>query len=180
MLTYHDKAVFLPVGRPACFQLIRELTPLLFELIPRVGTNFEELRDNVYTCGGCTGLIKFKLAETPQQKTIFGVDKGEVAISGWLNIIPPVELLQCLHMHQKTGKLLIDVKRGTGGVLFRNGGIIGAQFKKLENQEAIYDLLTENEGHFRFIPGLPAALMRTKEIEDFMAILLRGIKRIDE
>ena len=125
-------------------------------------------------------MIKFQLAETPQKKNIFGVDKGEVAISGWLKNFPPVELLQSLHMHQKTGKLLIDVKKGTGGILFRNGGIIGAQFKKLQNQEAIYTLMAENEGHFRFIPGLPAALMRTKEIEDFMALLLRGIKRLDE
>ena len=177
-LTLHDKAVALPVGRPACLQLIRNLTELLFKLLPHAASDFSEMRKTVYTCGGCTGLIKFQLAKTPHKKNVLGVDKGEVAISGLLDSVTPVEILQFLHMQRKTGKLLIDINTGTGGVLFRNGGIIAAQFKKLDNQEAVYALMAEKEGHFRFMPGLPAALMRTREIEDFMAILLRGLNRL--
>lgn len=180
-LIYHNRSVILPVGRPACFKLIRELTTLLFQLIPRVGSGFKEMRDTVYTCGGCEGgFIKFQLSETQQQKNIFAVDKGEVAVNGRLDTIPTVELMQCLHMHQKTGKLLLDVEQGTGEICFLNGSIIAAQFNKLEKQEAIFALMAETEGHFRFIPELSAALMQTEELEEFMALLLRGLKLLDE
>lgn len=181
-LIYHNRSVILPVGRPACFKLIRELTTLLFQLIPRVGSSFKEMQDTVYTCGGCEGggLIKFQLAETERQKSVFTINKGEVAVSGGLDTIPTVELLQCLHMHQKTGKLVLDVEQGTGEVLFVNGGIIAAQFKKLEKQDAVFALMAETEGNFRFIPELSADLMQTQELEDFMALLLQGLKLLDE
>lgn len=180
LLTIHDKAVLLPVGRPACLQLIRELTGLLVKLLPHIASDFVELRDTLYTCSGCSGLIKFKLAETPQKRAICVVDKGEVGISGLLDVVPPVELLQYLHMNKKTGRLLLDLEQETGGALFRNGGIIAAQYKKLDNREAVYALLEEKQGHFRFISGLPKTLMLAPEIGDFMSILLKGLKQFDE
>jgi hypothetical protein len=60
-----DKAVELPLGRPSCLLLVRDLTGLLFSLLPHAGTNFAEQRNTVFTCGGCTGLIKFKLTDKP-------------------------------------------------------------------------------------------------------------------
>jgi len=60
------QAVQVPIGHPSCLILIREVTNLLFNIIvPAVGTGFEELASEIYNCGGCTGLIKFKMANKP-------------------------------------------------------------------------------------------------------------------
>ncbi len=180
ILLLTDRAVILPVGKPACLILIRELTEMLFTLLPHVESDFSEQRDTTFSCGGCTGLIKFKLGETPQTTVDSDDQDGEVVISGRLDAITPAELLQVFHMHQKTGKLLLDMDGGQARVSFRDGAIIAARYGELDNQEAIYLMTGETRGHFRFIPGLPSALMKAREIGDFMMILMEGLKRLDE
>lgn len=175
-----DRAVILPVGAPACLILLRELTELLFTLLPHADSDFSEQRDTTFSCGGCTGLIKFKLGETPQNMGEPGDGGGEVVMSGRIDAIIPPELLQVFHMHQKTGKLLLDMDGGSARVTFRDGGIIAARFGELDNQEAIFGLMAEKNGHFRFLPGLPGPLMKAREIGDFMMILMEGLKRLDE
>lgn len=172
-----DKAVFLPVGRPSCLILVRAVTELLFQLLPAATVDFAEHRETVFTCGGCTGLIKFKLGIVPEG---LEDDDGEPVITGRLDAIHPAELLQVFHMHQKTGKLLLDMERGAARVTFREGAVIAARFEELDNQEAIYAILPERKGYFRFLPGLPESMMKSREIGDFMMILMEGLRRIDE
>jgi len=179
-LVLTDRAVILPVGRPACLILIRELTELMFDLLPHAETDFAEQRPTLYTCGGCTGLIKFQLGDTPQNVGEPGDAGGEIVMSGRIDAIIPPELLQVFHMHQKTGKLLLDMDGGSARVTFRDGAIIAARFEELDNQEAIFGLMAEKKGHFRFLPGLPSPLMNAREIGDFMMILMEGLKRLDE
>ena len=179
-LVLTDSTVILPVGLPACLILVRELTELLFRLLPHAETDFAEQRDTVYSCGGCTGLIKFQLGETPQNVGEPGDGKGEVVMSGRIEAISSAELLQVFHMHQKTGKLLLDMDGGSARVTFRDGGIIAARFGELDNQEALYSMMSEKQGHFRFLSGLPAPLMKARELGDFMMILMEGLKRLDE
>ena len=179
-LVLTDRAVILPVGRPACLILVRELTELMFDLLPHAATDFAEQRPTVYTCGGCTGLIKFQLGDTPQNVGELGDAGGEIVMSGRIDAIIPPELLQVFHMHQKTGKLLLDMDGGSARVTFRDGAIIAARFEELDNQEAIFGLMAEKKGHFRFLPGLPSPLMNAREIGDFMMILMEGLKRLDE
>ena len=179
-LVLTDRAVILPVGRPACLILVRELTELMFKLLPHTETDFAKQRPTVYTCGGCTGLIKFKLGDTPQNVGKPGDGEGEVVMSGRIDAIIPPELLQVFHMHQKTGKLLLDMDGGSARVTFRDGAIIAARFGELDNQEAIFGLMGEKKGHFRFLPGLPSPLMNAREIGDFMMILMEGLRRLDE
>jgi hypothetical protein len=172
-----DKAVFLPVGRPSCLILVRAVTELLFQLLPAATVDFAEYRETVFTCGGCTGLIKFKLGNLPEG---LADDDGEPVITGRIDAILPAELLQIFHMHQKTGKLLLDMESGTARVTFREGAVIAARFEELDNQEAIYAMLSERKGYFRFVPGLPASMMKSREIGDFMMILMEGLRRMDE
>ncbi len=179
LLILTDKAVILPMGRPACLILIRELTELMFRLMPHADNNFADQRDTVYSCGGCTGLINFKLIETPKNM-VMPDREGDVAISGRIDIVSPTELLQVFHMWQKTGKLLLNLEGGAGRILFRNGGIIIARFRNLDNQDAIHAILAEKQGHFHFLPGLPPSLNKAKEVGDFMKILMSGLKKLDE
>ena len=179
-----DKAVEFPLGRSSCLILVRELTGLLFALMPHADAQFADQRDTVFTCGGCTGLIKFKLSDKPFPAKNEAVVRGEVdkeaVISGRIEAIVPAELLQVFHMHQKTGRLILDFEQGAARVTFREGGLLAARFDDLDNQEAIYAMLSEKKGTFSFIPGLPEALMKAREIGDFMMILMEGLRRLDE
>ena len=173
-----DTAVTLPMGRPSCLILVRAVTELLFQLLPAATMDFAEYRDTVFSCGGCKGLIKFKLAFG--QSDAAGESEGEPVVTGRLDALSPAELLQVFHMHQKTGNLLLDMATGTARVTFRDGALIAARFEALDNQEAIYAMLAEREGTFRFIPGLPQSMMKSREIGDFMMILMEGLRRLDE
>lgn len=172
-----DKAIALPVGRPSCLILVRAVTELLFQLLPAATMDFVEFQDTVFTCGGCTGLVKFKLGSQIEED---GGNDGEPVVTGRIDAILPAELLQVFHMHQKTGKLLLDMESGTARVTFREGAVIAARFEELDNQEAVYAMLSERKGYFRFVPGLPDSMMKSREIGDFMMILMEGLRRIDE
>jgi hypothetical protein len=180
-----EKALELPMGRLSCLILVRELTTLLFSLLPQVATNFAEQRDSIFTCGGCTGLIKFRLTDKPFVNVVNKVlstlqENSESVISGKIEAIVPAELLQVFHMHQKTGRLIMEFENGSARVTFREGGLLAARFEDLDNHEAVYAMLSEKKGIFHFIPGLPDALMKTREIGDFMMILMEGLRRLDE
>lgn len=189
-----SQAVQVPTGHPACLVLVREVTGLLSPLLEAAGSDFAEERKHVYTCGGCTGLIKFQIEDPPEDLGRTAADAGREAgaelhretekkgsvISGLLEEISPTELLQFFHMHQKTGKLLLQVPAGVGRVAFREGGIIGAKFGDLDNKEAIFALLGEHKGRFSFSAGIPPSLQEVDSIGDFMMILMEGIKRLDE
>jgi hypothetical protein len=178
-----DKALELPTGRLSCLILVRELTSLLFSLMPFVATNFAEQRDAVFTCGGCTGFIKFRLTDKAAANTgkrVCSKPQEKSVISGNIEAILPAELLQVFHMHQKTGRLIMEFENGSARVTFREGGLLAARFEDLDNQEAIYAMLAEKKGTFHFIPGLPDALLKTRELGDFMMILMEGLRRLDE
>jgi len=190
-----SQSVLMPSARPACLILVREFTNLLLVLAPEAEDGFVAQRRETYNCGGCTGLIKFQIDDQPEgleqgrhppavetgQGTVPEKERKSGAIvSGTLDQISPSELLQFFHMHQKTGKLLLQVPGGAGRVAFREGAIIGARFENKENKEAIFSLLGEQKGRFSFVPGIPPSLTTVEEIGDFMMMLMEGIKRLDE
>ncbi len=177
------QSVEFSFGRPACLILIRELTNVLVTLLPHMATEFAEFKDSVFTCGGCIGLIKFTLTDEAPVFQVHATGSSEDAaavMSGQIEAILPAELLQVFHMHQKTGRLVMDLEGGSARVTFREGGLLAARFEELDNQEAIYGILGEQKGQFRFMPGLPESLMKAREIGDFMMILMEGLKRLDE
>lgn len=182
-----DKSVEFGFGRAACLILSRELTGILGTLIPHITTEFAECRQTTFNCGGCTGLIKFRLTDAVNgfpnaqqiRATKSSVDDESVMI-GKIEAILPAELLQVFHMHQKTGRLILDLESGPARVTFREGGLLAARFNDLDNQEAVHAILTEKKGTFEFVPGLPESLMKAREIGDFMMILMEGLKRLDE
>jgi len=180
-----DKAVELPLSRSACLILVRELTSLLFTLMPHASAGFAKQRNTVFTCGGCTGLIKFQLtnksiASSVGKHAAALAENTQSVISGQLDAIAPAELLQVFHMHQKTGRLILEFETGSARVTFREGGLLAARYEDLDNQEAIYAILSQKKGAFHFIPGLQDALMNVRELGDFMMILMEGLRRLDE
>ncbi len=104
----------------------------------------------------------------------------ESCMSGRLDQIVPAELFQIFHMHQKTGVLTMELPEGEGKVAFREGCLINASYAGEKNQEAIFKILGENKGLYRFTTGLSPREMKAAEIGDFMMLLMEGVKRVDE
>jgi CRP-like cAMP-binding protein len=101
-------------------------------------------------------------------------------MQGKLQEMAPAELFQVFHMNSKTGVLSLDLPRGPGKISFREGCIINARYQGLENEEAIFAMLAEHEGTYRFTIGLSPQEMKAAEIGDFMRLLMEGIKRVDD
>jgi len=194
----NNKSLRVPDGQPSCLILVREFTNILFSMAPGTEAENPAVRSDVFSCGGCTGLIKFRMDEVPEnpEVTVLAAEtdtvaesgetavdkqkKGSVIVSGTLDEISPSELLQFFHMHQKTGRLILSVPGGTARVAFREGTIIGARFDKMQGRDAIFRILSESRGRFSFAAGIPESLMEIDDIGDFMMILMEGLKRLDE
>ncbi|PIE60193.1 MAG: hypothetical protein CSA32_00185 [Desulfobulbus propionicus] len=183
-----DKTVELAPGRSSCLILLRELTGVLVKLIPSAATGFSAYRDTVFTCGGCTGLVKFKLtssakqitSDTSKQSQAIEVDNADAIMSGIIEHIMPAELLQFFHMHQKTGRLIFEFSEEKARVAFCDGSLLAARYGELDLHDAVYAILAEKRGRFCFVPGLPESVKGAKEMGDFMMILMEGLRRIDE
>jgi CRP-like cAMP-binding protein len=104
----------------------------------------------------------------------------ESCMSGRIDEIVPAELFQIFHMHQKTGVLSMDMQGGKAKVSFREGCIINASYCELASEEAIFKILGEKKGFYRFTTGLSPKEMKVAEIGDFMMLLMEGVKRVDE
>lgn len=101
-------------------------------------------------------------------------------MQGRLQDMAPAELFQIFHMNSKTGVLSLNLPRGPGKISFREGCIINAHYQGQVNEEAIFAMLGEHEGTFRFTLGLSPQEMKAAEIGDFMKLLMEGIKRVDD
>lgn len=104
----------------------------------------------------------------------------ESCMNGRIDEIVPAELFQIFHMHQKTGVLSLELPGGLAKVSFREGCIINAGYDNLTNEEAIFKILAEKNGYYRFTTGLSPQEMKAAEIGDFMMLLMEGVKRVDE
>ncbi len=120
------------------------------------------------------------LADRLQQINAARARDFESCMSGRIDDVLPAELFQVFHMHQKTGVLVMDLTRGEARVSFREGCIINAEYGSEKNENAIFGVLAEKKGHYRFTKGLSAKEMKAAEIGDFMALLMEGVKRVDE
>ena len=100
---------------------------------------------------------------------------------GNLAEIPAEALFQTLNMNSKTGILTIsELVHGTARFSFRQGALIKARYHNQEGEEAFYEILKEQEGRFRFTPGIPTDDIEIPEIGYFMKLLMEGMRRLDE
>lgn len=99
---------------------------------------------------------------------------------GQLADIPPVELCQMINSIQKTGRLVIDSNISKAHLVFHEGEILQAVFNGEEGKEAFYKILAMTKGRFKFIQGLSSNERQMDVIGGFMAMLMEGMKRIDD
>lgn len=60
-----DKAFSCPQNKEVCLILVREMTELLFVLMGEQDVDSAENNPTLYSCSGCTGLIKFRTTSSP-------------------------------------------------------------------------------------------------------------------
>ncbi len=101
---------------------------------------------------------------------------------GQLGDIPPVELCQMINSIQKTGRLIVDSNESKtkAYLLFYEGEILQAVHNDKEGKEAFYSILAMTRGRFKFVQGLTSAEKKLDVIGGFMAMLMEGMKRIDD
>jgi len=100
---------------------------------------------------------------------------------GNLAEIPAEALFQTLNMNNKTGILTInELVNGTARFSFRQGSLIKAKYNSHEGETAFYEILKEQDGRFRFTPGIPSEDFEVPEIGYFMKLLMEGMRRLDE
>jgi len=121
-------------------------------------------------------LLAKRLAKTNVEK-LEGLTSGMI---GKLSDNPPAELFQTLNLNHKTGQLILYLSKGTGELSFREGNLIHAKYNEIEGKEAFFELLKEQEGRFKFSPGLTDEEDEATEMGDFMWLLMEGTRRMDE
>ena len=100
---------------------------------------------------------------------------------GNLAEIPAEALFQTLNMNNKTGILTInELINGTARFSFCQGSLIKAKYNNFEGESAFYEILKEQNGRFRFTPGIPSEDFEIPEIGYFMKLLMEGMRRLDE
>jgi hypothetical protein len=64
--------------------------------------------------------------------------------------------------------------------MFRNGAIVQARYGKKNGRSAFFEILTEKDGRFQFVPGLTEQDMNLPELGMFMELLMEGLRKLDE
>ena len=121
-------------------------------------------------------LLTKRLTESNVQRT----EETTSGMSGDLSQMSAIELLQALELSQKSGILIFTLPKGTAQLLIKCGNLIGADYGNKVGKEAVFDILKEKDGRFKFSPKLPADQSDTHEIGPLMEILLDASRMIDE
>jgi hypothetical protein len=108
--------------------------------------------------------------------------KEDVAsgMSGELSYISAVDLFQLINASQKSGKIELWLDDGKAIVLFNEGELVGAKYRKFKGKNAVFALLGKNKGRFAYTSGLSEAASKLPVLGSFMALVMEGLQKIDE
>ena len=121
-------------------------------------------------------ILAKRLAEANLQRA----EEITSGMSGDLSQMSAAELLQALDLSQKTGMLVLTLPKGAAQLLLRAGNLIRADYGGKSGREAVFEILKEKEGRFKFSANLPADQLSTPKLGSLMEILLDASRMIDE
>jgi len=107
-------------------------------------------------------------------------DKISLGLTGQLMELPPSDLFQMMNENNKTGRVSMNLENGSAQVVFREGEVIDARYKEKIGKAAFFDILRENKGRFSFSANLSYGEEQLKPIDNFMKLLMEGLRLIDE
>jgi CRP-like cAMP-binding protein len=120
------------------------------------------------------------LAQRLAESNVMRAEEIASGMSGQLSELSVMELLQALHLSQKTGVLMLTLSEGTAKLYLKEGNLIKAEYKEIEDKKAIYEALKEKEGRFQFSPRLPDDYQDAPVLGPMMEVLLETSRQIDE
>ena len=122
-------------------------------------------------------LLAQRLASASRQRAAEVVS----GLTGKVEDISPIELSQMINSNQKTGVLRIQSASGSKAALFFNDGeLIHAETDGSTGENAFYQCLRIKDGTFQFTSGLPSSQQGKEIIGGFMALILEGMKQLDD
>jgi len=78
---------------------------------------------------------------------------GEIGLSGRLDDVNLLDMIQTLELEQRTGALVLSHGERSGTIYFREGGIVHADILSPKRDEPLFVLLGWKTGRFLFLPG---------------------------
>ena len=121
-------------------------------------------------------LLVSRVTKLNQQRT----EELAFGMVGQLSDISLVELCQMINTNRKTGRVHLEYEADSGQVVFNEGELVHAQFRQVTGEAAFYEVLTMENGRFKFSKGLSENERKCSVVGGFMALLMEGMKRLDD
>jgi CRP/FNR family cyclic AMP-dependent transcriptional regulator len=159
-----------PVG--ATIKVVESATILAIE-----GSDFREILNKFPSVQMYLARI---LTKRLAQSNVQRAEEITSGMSGDLSQMSAAELLQALDLSQKTGILILTLPNGSAQLLLNRGNLIQADYCNKVGKEAVFEILKERKGRFKFSSNLPEAQLDAPKIGSLMEILLDASRMIDE
>ena len=104
---------------------------------------------------------------------------GRTRFAGRVSDMPVVDVIQTIEISRKSGVIQFVGERGRQATIyFRDGKVIDAESGALQGEDAVYRLLTWNEGEFEVV----FRTVRRREViaTSSQGLLMEGMRRLDE
>ncbi|HWU86394.1 MAG TPA: DUF4388 domain-containing protein, partial [Kofleriaceae bacterium] len=115
-----------------------------------------------------------------RQRTRFEEKRdGRTRFAGRVADMPVVDVIQTIEISRKSGVIQFVGDRGRqAAIYFRDGRVIDAEAGSLQGEDAVYRLLTWNEGEFEVV----FRTVRRREVISVSSqgLLMEGMRRLDE
>ncbi len=94
---------------------------------------------------------------------------GQVGLSGKIEEVDLLDLIQTLELDQKTGALVLSHGERTGTLYFRDGVIVDADIRSPKREEPLFVLLGWKTGRYLFLPdALPDRMPITASLANLL------------
>jgi CRP/FNR family cyclic AMP-dependent transcriptional regulator len=125
-------------------------------------------------------IFLFKLLIERIQKEALMTGKINSGMTGSLEEIPLVDLMQMINSAQKTGTVEVSTGRENANIYFYQGEIVQAIYNQKQGKEALFSLMEMSEGVFNFKRGILDQYLEMPPIGGFIGLIMEGVQRIDE
>ncbi len=125
------------------------------------------------------------LLQKQQRTRIEQKREGRTRFSGRLSDMAVVDLIQTIELSRKSGVIQFHGETTDAGgapvmsaIYFRDGKVIDAELGALQGEDAVYRLLTWNDGEFEVV----FRTVRRRDVVEMttQALLMEGMRRLDE
>lgn len=125
-------------------------------------------------------IFLFKLLVDRVQKMALKSGNISSGMTGDLDEIPVVDLMQLLNSSQKTGYIDITSDGESAQAYFHEGEIIRVCYNQLPDKEALFSVLGIKRGNFTYTRDISEEYKDMPPIGGFMGLMMEGIQRFDE